>query len=1055
MAKFSSQYETAFSEAFNKLNTTQRQAVEHIEGPVLVIAGPGTGKTQILATRIGKILQQTDTPPHGILCLTYTDTGRVEMRNRLFSLIGPAAYRVHIHTFHSFCNEVIQDNVSYFGRQNLELISDLEEMVLYKELLNNLPTSSPLKRYKDDINFEAGRLKKLYERYKKENWNNEKLNEKIDVYLNDLPNREEYVYKRNSGPFKKGELKTAAIQEEKERMEKLREAINLYPAYEELMRKRGRYTFSDMILWVLKAFEENNNMLLNYQERYLYFLVDEFQDTSGAQKKLLDMLISYWDTPNVFVVGDDDQSIFSFQDANVKNIRDFAMQYSKGLKQVILTENYRSTQNILDAARTLIEHNIERLVKDNSKNLVASNPSLKDLNIPPQIIEYPNSAHEAIGIAHKIEELITQRNVRPSEVAVIYRNHKQVQELVVYLEKKNIAYNMKRETNLLELPFVQKIFTILEYIAAETKESYSGDFLLFEILHYDFYNIAPIEIAKLSAKVGQERYNSRNERPSLRLAIAKEGVQAAPDLFSDAEEPNELKKISNAFEGLIKEKNNLTLQVFFEVVVREAGILKYVLNSEEKAWNMEVLRCLFNFIKAETHKDPELTLNGFVSMLQEMRMNKINLNLTRITSSSNGVSLITAHGSKGSEYENVFLIGCNKSIWDDKKSSSRSDFKLPDNLSEEKFQADELEESRRLFYVGMTRAKTHLTISYSEQDNENSNKMLERSEFVVEVMEGTKININKQQADEKIITTYLELPYNKDAQPKVNLLDKHYLDSLLENYSLSVTHLNNYLDCPLHFYYVNLIKIPAAKNAAMTFGSSVHFTLQRLFEKMKGNSNVFPSKDEMMQDFKWFMEKNKESFTRFEYKQRVEHGEKILPAYYDYYIHKWNKIVAVELNIRRVEVNGVPLNGKLDKLEFDGKNVNVVDYKTGRYENAKKELKAPDDKEPIGGDYWRQAVFYKILLDNQKQYNWNAVSAEFDFVEPINENEYKTEKIIIRKEDIDIVLGQIQHTWQKIQNHEFNIGCGKEDCEWCRFVRDNNMDINLRELVDEEDGGES
>src|ERR1700679_1819430 len=130
MDRFQTQYTESFNQAFEKLNPAQRAAVEHIEGPVLVIAGPGTGKTQILATRIGKILQNTDTPPHCILCLTYTDTGRIEMRNRLFTLIGPAAHRVNIHTFHSFCNEVIQDNLTYFGRQNLESISELEEIEL-------------------------------------------------------------------------------------------------------------------------------------------------------------------------------------------------------------------------------------------------------------------------------------------------------------------------------------------------------------------------------------------------------------------------------------------------------------------------------------------------------------------------------------------------------------------------------------------------------------------------------------------------------------------------------------------------------------------------------------------------------------------------------------------------------------------------------------------------------------------------------------------------------------------------------------------------------------
>src|SRR3984957_14417558 len=139
MVKQATKYDLAFNEALTKLNAAQRKAVDAIEGPVLVIAGPGTGKTQILATRIGKILQETDTQPHNILCLTYTDTGRVEMRNRLFTLIGPAAYRVNIHTFHSFCNEVIQDNLYYFGKQNLEAITELEEIELFQRLLDSLP----------------------------------------------------------------------------------------------------------------------------------------------------------------------------------------------------------------------------------------------------------------------------------------------------------------------------------------------------------------------------------------------------------------------------------------------------------------------------------------------------------------------------------------------------------------------------------------------------------------------------------------------------------------------------------------------------------------------------------------------------------------------------------------------------------------------------------------------------------------------------------------------------------------------------------------------------
>jgi DNA helicase-2/ATP-dependent DNA helicase PcrA len=206
----------------------------------------------------------------------------------------------------------------------------------------------------------------------------------------------------------------------------------------------------------------------------------------------------------------------------------------------------------------------------------------------------------------------------------------------------------------------------------------------------------------------------------------------------------------------------------------------------------------------------------------------------------------------------------------------------------------------------------------------------------------------------------------------------------------------------------------------------------------------------MLQDFDWFMDKNLELFTRDQYLRRKDYGHKILPPYYDFYINKWNKIVNLEVNIRNVEVNGVPINGKLDKLEFTGKSVNVVDYKTGRYDNARKKLKPPSGDDKIGGDYWRQAVFYKILLDNEKYNNWNAVSSEFDFVEPVKKDEYKTEKITITKEDIDIVLEQITDTWKKIQNHEFSKGCGKDDCHWCNFVKENHRHVIFHEVTEEE-----
>jgi DNA helicase-2/ATP-dependent DNA helicase PcrA len=324
-----------------------------------------------------------------------------------------------------------------------------------------------------------------------------------------------------------------------------------------------------------------------------------------------------------------------------------------------------------------------------------------------------------------------------------------------------------------------------------------------------------------------------------------------------------------------------------------------------------------------------------------------------------------------------------------------------------------------------------------------------RSTFVSEIISGSNIEVVKAQVDEPTLTEYLALQFAATAVPEIELVDKAYIDQLLKNYSLSVTHLSNYLQCPVKFYYQNLIKVPAARGEALTFGSAVHFALQRLFEKMKNGNNSFPVKEDMLNDFSWYMHLNRESFTKDQFRRRMEYGQKIIPAYYDFYISSWNKVVVLEKQIRNVEIKGVPLNGKLDKLEFNGKQVNVVDYKTGKYENGLKKPRRPTMEDPIGGDYWRQAVFYKILLDNDRSNDWQTVSVEFDFVEPVK-NEYKKERIVVTPEDVDIVSAQITDTWNRIKSHDFSKGCGKEDCDWCNFIKNNQLNIALAMATEEE-----
>jgi len=1043
--------ERKFTEEYERLNEKQRLAVDTIEGPVMVIAGPGTGKTQILASRIGKILLDTDTAPENILCLTYTDSGAVAMRRRLLGFIGPDAYKVNIYTFHAFCNDVIQENLSLFEKTALDPISDLEKIELFKELIDTFPKNHPLKRYRGDVYFEVNNLQSLFSNMKREGWTPEFINQKIDEYLADLPNRDEFIYKRKYKEFNAGDLKKDKVDEEKERMEKLRAAVGEFDRFQQLMRKKNRYDFDDMINWVIKAFDENKNLLASYQERYQYILVDEYQDTSGTQNRLVELLISYWEVPNVFVVGDDDQSIYRFQGANVENMMDFAGNYRDDLLTVVLTSNYRSTQPILDVSKTLIDRNEERLVKKIeglSKDLLSSNKLINQLSNKPLIKEYETQRQEMIGITKEVQALLAQ-GIVPGRIGIIYKENKYGEELARYFKLLNIPVYSKRHLNVLELPLAQKIILLLRYLASEHDISYSGDEMLFEILHFDWFAIPPIEIAKLSMEVADKRYG--DSKTSIRQLLVEKAAAPAKDLFSVGLYEG-LKKASAVIEQLIADVPNVTLQHLFENIIREAGVLTHIMQSTDKHWQLQILTGLFDFVKEETHRNPLLSLQQLVNLLDMMEKESIILPLVQVSGSDKGVNLMTAHGSKGLEFEYILLVGCNSSFWE-KKRKPGGGYKLPDTMFASSPSSGagmgEVEELRRLFYVALTRAEQHLTISYCKFKNDG--KELEPSMFIAEIQDEHQLPAEKVVIDTEVLSEFAALNFGEAQAPEIEKVEEEFIGHILDKFVMNVTALNNYLKCPLEFYFKNLIRIPSPKNEATEFGSAVHYALEKLFRKMQEEKkDKFASKEDFIADFEWYMHRHRESFTKEQFERRMEYGREVLENYYEKYISSFNKIVAIERNIRNVVVKDVPLKGKLDKLEFDGKSVNVVDYKTGDPDKAIPQTKGPSEKDPLGGNYWRQAVFYKILVDNYEQKDWKVVSTEFDFIEPDKKKNYRKEKVVITPADITTVTEQITTTWEKIQNREFYIGCGKEDCHWCNFVKTNQLAITLHDIEEEE-----
>ena len=1036
--KIKSEYDNKFRQEYQLLNEQQKLAVDTIEGPVLVVAGPGTGKTQIIAARIANILSiGVDAKPHNILCLTYTDAGAIAMRKRLLDFIGPVAHKVNIHTFHAFCNDVIQNHPQHFLKRESEPVSDLELAEIYHEILDELPEGHSLRRLRGDIYYEANRLKSLFSLMKKEDWSVEKINDAVEKYIADLPLRDEYVCKRATGNFKKGDVRTDKIEVEKEKMNLLKDGAALFEKFDAKMIARARYDYDDMILWVIKAFKENQLLLMEYQERFQYVLVDEFQDTSGSQKEILELLIDYWgENANVFVVGDDDQSIYEFQGARLDNIVNFYEKFEATIKPIVLTNNYRSTQKILDASKATIDNNQQRLIHQIKKeglvldkNLVASNPKIIAEESPtPRIVEYYNSFHEGADIVLQLEKM-HQAGFNLAEVAVLYSQHKQAAHIIKLLEKKSIPYNVRKKENLLQLPLVLYFINVLEYINKESTKAFSGEEILFHLMHYPSLQIKPVDIALLSLHVSQK---PKAEKTYWRIVLDNALELSSLNLSSS----NKIIQLGNCLNKWLGEMHQLTLPMLFENIIYDSGIVEYILNSPTRIWDMQVLNSFFNFIKEECAKNPRMHVKKFLEMIDEMHGEKIELPITKIVAQENGVNFITAHSSKGLEFEQVFLLGCTNDFWE-KKRGQNNRFAMPETLiGDEKINTEE--SSRRLFYVAITRAKKHLQISYPAKDAKE--KQTTPTLFIAEVKD--KCLFEKTSVSEAEIMEQIKWSFEPDPPVNIELVKKEFLEQRLRNFSLSASALNKYLRCPVAFYYETILQVPSAPNDSLAFGNAVHYALEMLFKEMQLNDKKeFAPIEQVIKNFEKSMRKQEEAFTEKQFPRRMELGRKALTEYYQHYINTFNKTVSVEKMITNIEIDGVPMKGKVDKIEFDGNNCTVIDYKTGSPKRSLTDsLAMPSDENLKGGDYWRQMIFYKLLIDNYPFNAWKMVEGIFDFIEKNEDTDsFVRHKVLITADDVKFVRTQIKDTYSKIMNHEFAQGCNEEKCQWCHFVKTNRV----------------
>jgi len=1039
-----------FSEEYDRLNERQKQAVDKIFGPVMVIAGPGTGKTQILSVRIGKILLETDYLPSNILCLTYTDAGVLAMRKRLLNMIGPDAYSVHIHSFHSFCNMVIQQNMHLFHKKELQPINELEQVQCLMELIDGFDNNHPLKRYKTDAYFEAGYLKDLFSNMKREGWTADYLVKKIEEYIEDIVPDTFY----NKIKAKKGIIElTAEGRKEQEKMIKLKSAVQAFPVYQQILKEKQRYDFDDMINWVIDVFETNLDVLANYQEQYQFILVDEYQDTSGAQNKLVELLVSYWqeESPNLFVVGDDDQSIYRFQGANMENMRILAGKYND-LLRVVLTQNYRSVQPILDAAHLLIQNNTQRLTNeygDLQKILTASNPLHHDIKIAPVIRSVSNEFEENILIAEEIRQLIDE-GVMPGKIAVIYKEHRTGDELQKFLQLQKVPYYTKKSINLLKDPFIKNILCYLNYVIAEKEISFSGEPVLFEILHHSFHQIPALRIASISNEVYLNHRNSKKSEPqTIREYLGVLSANSKQKLFTGDEITDKLIAVNKILERLIAESDNLPILKWFELLFNEANIISFIMQQPGKAWLMQLLNGFFDFVQDECRRNPDLRLKELMRQIDLLNENGISIPLVQTNGNEKGVNLLTCHGSKGLEYEYVFFVGCHSGLWESKKKYNHG-YKLPPNIFTKETPEEKEEELRRLFFVATTRAEKFLYISFPKFTNEG--KELEASRFIAEMAtDNLKHDLVPISEEKKL--KYSALRYGIVQQPELEKAERDFIEQLLAGFKMNVTALNNYLECPLKFYYNSLIRIPGAYSESAQFGTSMHDALSHYFNKMMESGRVYPPLDMLLSRFQWHIKNNRHVFTPESLKRFTDYGIKCLTACYEnFFINKGDEFVRTEVSLEAT-IHSIPIKGFADKIQYWGNEVVITDFKTGSLEKCNRRyefVEAGFPKKPEGGNYWRQAVFYKLLFDRQRDKTKELRHIEFLFLEPNENEDFDLKKVPVTTEHEETVINQITETWDKIQAHDFYKGCGKHECYWCNFVKDHKLYIAMHEVEEEQ-----
>jgi len=999
------EYMDGFEKFYKELNNEQKKAVDTVEGPLLILAGPGTGKTQILSVRAANIIRQKKALPENILILTYTNAAAKTMKERLAKIIGFKGYDVYVATFHSFANSILLDSeeAANYIQERIQ-IEDIEQVRAIEYILDHSQGISEIRPFNAPYIYEREIQKKISD-LKREGVSPEEFLEYAKTAKPDGVNIEEKHIPR---------IKALAVIYDQ--YEKLKSSGN-----KDVFDERGRYDYDDMIMMAARALNSEPLLKKKYQDQYKFFMVDEFQDTNGGQLKLLFSVLK-GHSPNLCCVGDDDQSIYRFQGASVGNFKELKKRF-KNIETVSLKNNYRSTKEIIRLARSLIKE-VPEAERAGDKELVDI-VDFKKKSIG--YYEFTREAEELGFIVKKVKdfkaEIESSKDLRPEEkknpynnIAILVRKRDLILKIVDKFLQAGIPYATDGKEDIRPESRVRQMLDVLELASLGPENYEDRDRVLYKMLTADYFKIPLTDILSLIAKVNKKKRNKEDAKLLLEF-LNSEDLSAS------------LKNARSIIKKLIENSQFKPAHTILMEYIEDARIYKYILEKYDKEDIVRVrelrsLSSFINMVKASDLAKPGLTLNDLVGEIRTRNEHGMALQGELVTMTQNGVRIFTAHGSKGQEFHSVVIPFCLQDrSWPIK---SRADvIPLPAELMNTVERADSKErvkelrayDETRLFYVAVSRARSNIVFTASPEENSVSSAFLH------------KLGIKPGEAglkEEDILAGFLE---------KTNLMEpfigtKDVLKDMVKDMSLNPTSIDNYLRCRRKFLYDNALMLPSAKKRSLIFGNAVHAGLEGLFREYM-RAKRFP-------DFQFFKEKFMESL-KFQGPEKaielscMERFEG-LRAYYNRISKRPIKPIGLE-NKMPVNIDGIIFTGKYDKLECeDEKNklVRVVDYKTGQpNKHAKGIFEAKSLESEECDSYLRQLVCYKLLYEKDKtrlDKNMIVSHGVLVFVEPakkplkkygIEEFEPMEFKVELREDMVDEMTRIIKDTWKNIQDLHF------------------------------------